>query len=680
MVNQSTKPSNPAINLLIICLISFAYSQLSVIFIAQHIVTSSLHIPVLLGLMGILFFPTRLVVHHINHRLAMLPMWLRIWFVGLMVICGGFFYVLGPVLPPDTAGWANIPLLTTIEPFIKALTIVIVGASGLAVLLITAIGIKDPILPRFVIVTSFFCTYLMVGLFIYDDYGISIDELVERETSIVSANYVVANFNQALALELFGDNVADIHTYRDRHYGVGFQLPLALIEKLNDFDNDIRDVWLYRHFAVFLFYFCGVVVFYRLASEKFGSWQLGMVGVALLVFTPHIFGQTFNNIKDPVFMAAFTMTLYGALRYWRQKSIKNAVIFGVVSAFASNVRIVTIFILIFVVLYVISLELFSPRTHTNKRTKRQTLVSVAAIFMAYFPFQILLFPASWSNPLYFNTEALIIFAKYSKWDGYILYMGDWIRGQFVPWHYLPVWFSITIPITYQILFLIGATFIIRLIITKRHRLITDNRREEVILLLLFICPVVALIGLRATMYNDWRQFYFLYIPYLMIVLYAIQLLWGIFINPNTQLFIKRGMVALSIIALAYQLFLGAWMLINHPYQNMFRVTPIVELLGGRNNFDRDMSRAVSRQGYEYILSIDKSNSISVCAFNGLIEFGSQILPQAEQARLKRGFCIEDAQYILNAYRNPTLISKYPSAIYTIAVDGVTILSVHRLTP
>lgn len=663
-----------------VILIGYGYANLFNMFVLQHFIPSALHIPAILILIAILFLPVRSALRNIMMLLGMLPMGLRWVFVGLMMIYGIAFYILGPIAPPNVAGWADVSLLKSIEPISQLLTIVIVGAFGLAFLLVTAIGKATPILPRFLLTTLFFCAYLIIGLFIYDDYGMSVDEVNDRAVSISSAKYIVDLFNKELGMQWFGEDVEDIHTQPHRHYPVAFQLPLAFVESMNSWDDDIRDVWTYRHFAIFLFYFCGVVTFYRFATEKFNSWQLGLLGAVFLVFTPHIFGQTFNNVKDPVFMSAFIIALYCAMRYWRDKTIKNALIFGAVAAFASNVRIVIFFLVIFVMLYVIMLELFSPRTHTNKRTKRQTLVTVGVILMTYLPLQVLFFPATWDNPIYYNIEIIIIFSNYVRWEGSIIYMGEWINGQQVPWHYLPVWLSMTIPITYQILFVIGAFVITCLMITKRFRLITDDRREEVALFTLFIVPILGLILIGATMYNDWRQFYFLYIPYLLIVLYAIKLLWGIYKNSQTHVWVKRGLLSFVVMSVAYQAFLGIWMLANHPYQNMFRTTPIVELFGGRSQFDRDMTRAVARQGYEYILSTDDSNLISLCVNDSMANYGLQILPTSDRKRIQRMTCEEDAHYAINIYRNYMEDASLPPSIYTIAVDGLTILSVHPLIP
>jgi len=39
--------------------------------------------------------------------------------------------------------------------------------------------------------------------------------------------------------------------------------------------------------------------------------------------------------------------------------------------------------------------------------------------------------------------------------GIVLYMGDYIRGGSLPWHYLPVWMAISTPISYLLFFILG---------------------------------------------------------------------------------------------------------------------------------------------------------------------------------------------------------------------------------
>lgn len=666
--------------LFITLLISYSFVNLFMLFVVQHLVSPHALIPMTVVLTGATIWVVQHIVSSVTEYLFVLPPWLRVSFVFLMLLCGMMFFFLGPVEIPDNIVLRENGFPSNIELISKLVTVGTVGAFGLATLLTKTIGKEEPRILRFLAVTLFFTGYLIVGLFIYDDYGISVDEHAQRRHSIITSNYIAQQIDPELAQNLFG-NQRDLSTYSRKFYPVAFQIPLTFIEALNNFQDDVRDIWLYRHYSTFLFYFCGVVAFYRLVYEKFSSWKLGLIGAFFLVVTPHLFPQSFTNIKDPVFLSAFAIALYLAFRYWRHKTISSALLFGAFTAFASNIRIVAFFLipfaLIFVLLDIANASSEKPRVPSRK----QMFTSIGILLMTYLTLQVLFFPATWSDPVRLNIEALLFFSDYTAWDGRITYMGEWIRGQEVPWHYLPVWMGITIPLTYQILFGIGCLLTIRLIIQRHIHLLYDDKREEVGFLVLFLLPIIALILLNSTMYGDWRQFYFLYIPFLMIVMYAIRVLGKIYITRPSGSTIKRLLLVCFICLGFYQVYLLHWMIINHPYQNMFTTTPIVELFGGREAFDRERGRLSVYQGFKFIASVDPSDSITVCTVNSASGNTIEILETEDRERIHWIDNCQGAQYMINNYRYPNAVfnivaNKLP--IFTATVDGLTILSVYRI--
>ena len=82
---------------------------------------------------------------------------------------------------------------------------------------------KERLLPIFM-----FLIILIIGLMIYDDYGIGWDESQERASSLVSYRYL----NRVLLNRgvFVNEMTEDISTYRDHYYGVSIQLPLMFIE------------------------------------------------------------------------------------------------------------------------------------------------------------------------------------------------------------------------------------------------------------------------------------------------------------------------------------------------------------------------------------------------------------------------------------------------------------------
>jgi len=88
----------------------------------------------------------------------------------------------------------------------------------------------------------FFVSFFCVGLFIFDDFGYSIDEMASRVTGLLSLDYAL-NYNLSL-----------LH-YSDRYYGPAFEMILVAIEFIFRLTDDLRAVFLMRHFVTFFSYF-----------------------------------------------------------------------------------------------------------------------------------------------------------------------------------------------------------------------------------------------------------------------------------------------------------------------------------------------------------------------------------------------------------------------------------------
>lgn len=133
--------------------------------------------------------------------------------------------------------------------------------------------------------------FLCTGLAVYDDYGISVDEIRNRDTGLVSFAYI-----------LYGDRA--LFKFPDRDYGVAFHLLLVIIEKALGL-KDFRDIFLMRHLITFLTFFSSVIIFYFLCKKIFSNWKYGLTGCLFLVLSPRIFAESFYNSKDLVFFIGF---------------------------------------------------------------------------------------------------------------------------------------------------------------------------------------------------------------------------------------------------------------------------------------------------------------------------------------------------------------------------------------
>ena len=104
-------------------------------------------------------------------------------------------------------------------------------------------------------VAIFFMALLCLGLFIYQDYGISIDEPAQRLIGATNINHIAHKFHiQSLlnneVLAQFPKNLSQI---TDRDYGVIFELPAIVIELAFNLKQD-REIYFARHLFTFLFF------------------------------------------------------------------------------------------------------------------------------------------------------------------------------------------------------------------------------------------------------------------------------------------------------------------------------------------------------------------------------------------------------------------------------------------
>ena len=133
--------------------------------------------------------------------------------------------------------------------------------------------ITSPILKRInsnknLIIFLFFSIFLLFGIFIFPDYGISIDEDNTRIHGLLSLEYVfkiflpeyTARIQEIIGLQKDAQVEALLHDTSSgiiATSGVVFDLPMAFLELIFQID-DSRQYYLLRHFFNFLFFFISV--------------------------------------------------------------------------------------------------------------------------------------------------------------------------------------------------------------------------------------------------------------------------------------------------------------------------------------------------------------------------------------------------------------------------------------
>ena len=167
---------------------------------------------------------------------------------------------------------------------------------------------SDPVAgnrPRYFLipVPLLFAAILIIGLLVFDDYGVPTDDPIERTTTLVNLKYILSTVAPNYPLPAALADQPDLATWVDRYYGVATQLPTAVLELIFNFKFSPAAVYKIRHLWTFLQFFAGLIFFCLLLRMRFGSERTAVIGVMLLWLSPRIFADSFYNVKDLPFLS-----------------------------------------------------------------------------------------------------------------------------------------------------------------------------------------------------------------------------------------------------------------------------------------------------------------------------------------------------------------------------------------
>jgi len=495
-----------------------------------------------------------------------------------------------------------------------------------------------------VAVPLFFAAYLLLGLLLVDDYGMSWDEGLQRQHGQVSAQYIKDK------LGLPGEAITwqQLRDYAFRYHGVLFTLPAWGLERLLG-PEDFREIFLLRHRLVFLLFWVGCIVFYFVARKRLGDWRWALLAVTFLIVSPRIFAHSFFNPKDLVLLPLFIFALASLIGFLENRTPGWAALHALTCAMAISMRVAAV-ILPALTLGFVLLELF------NARFERRLLRRFGGLLALYLPLTlgltIALWPYLWDQPFYRFGEAFEVMSQYT-WQGKVLFRGELPFGSELPWFYAPYWIFISTPLLYTFLFFVGVVFwgrsaVASLAATGRlYR--TAAERLDWLCLALFLAPLAAVIVKQSVLYDGWRHLYFIYPPFLLLGVGGLQR-WLRQLHHRQDgcgyRCARRAFAVLIGLTLAYNIH---FLIKNHPHQQVYFNALT---LGDKNGaFDLDYWGLSYRQGFEWLAANDARDTIRV-ACNGLPgELNHRFLPDSLQQRFVLTDSIPAADYYMSNYRH-----------------------------
>jgi len=393
---------------------------------------------------------------------------------------------------------------------------------------------------------------LGLGLTTFQDYGISWDEPQQRVIGFFSGSYVTQVLNPDKAL-MSPEALVDFSTFRDRDYGVVFELPAAALElALGPMDSS--EAFKFRHLLTFLVFVVGLVSLVALAHNRGFSPLFALLAACLLLLQPRIFADAFYNSKDIVFLSMFTLGMFGTQRFVERPTPRTAAIAGVLVGLASGVRVVGLFLL------ALGSSMLLLRL---LRSEVRVVASVRAgfIFLATsLASLVLVWPYLWSDPAGNLYTAVRDMSRF-RWIGENYFLGAFVPATELPWYYAFVWIGVTTPIFVLSLVLLGCSIVLSQMFRHQWFWHDDASRADFFYLNAALIPLFGTALAGSVLYDGWRQLYFVAPALTMIALRGLLHLWS---NRASTL----GRLGLAIVV-ASSASTVSWMVSAHPLQNVY---------------------------------------------------------------------------------------------------------------
>ncbi|HEV2755964.1 MAG TPA: glycosyltransferase family 39 protein [Actinomycetota bacterium] len=502
------------------------------------------------------------------------------------------------------------------------------------------------------IVAAFFLTFAVVGLLVYDEYGIAWDE----PGLVHYGNLLLDHFPPG----------GEWETYMSlRFYGTVGPLALALTDRVT-----AGAAFPAGHLTNFAFYFVAVVAFYALCRYQLRSRMWGLLGAVFLVLSPRVFSHGFVNPKDLPLMTMFVVAIYLLVRFLDSGNRRWIVLCGIATALAMAVRVGGVFLIALVVAAVAADLLASRRRDPEWRAVvRRSALSLGIYVLVATAGTVALWPFLWDNPVVRFYEAMRVMGNFLEGPGSVLHRGRVLPAIDVPWHYLPVWIGVTTPPLYLGLALTGL-FSLR----GPRRDFVERTRER--FLYLYVCwgflPLIAIAVLGSPLYDDWRMALFVYPAFLLLAVSgAREVAQWLSRSPS-----RRPLAVAAAVVLGSSLFwtFGATVRL-HPYQ-----TAYFNVFAGdtpQDRFDVDFWGLSYREALDRLLNLEPGRVVvHVCSGPG--RDNAELIEPERRERLQYVDNVADARYTLCAPR-ASLGPWEPDGelLFTIERDGVPLLVAHR---
>lgn len=439
--------------------------------------------------------------------------------------------------------------------------------------------------------------YLVFTLFTYKDYGITADEELEYRLGENLQQFFV---NKP---EYHNNDLLENKPYLKYYYHF-YPMILSIV--------NIKGYYEWYHLLNMLFASIILISAYYLFYTEYKNKFLALIAPILILLTPSFVGSIPANPKDIPFAIMYFLSI--ALLYVFNKNSTHSwwkiIILGLTFGFTQSLRIVGYSLYL---IYILDLVINKREKVKDKVAELVVIGGIAHLVM------FLTWP--YVRESIFNLLNLFLLSKdFTPWDRSILYMGETITREQIPWTYLLTYILITTPVFITIMHFLSFKFL------------KTNGLLKILMISIYI-NVVAYLIMRPVIYNGMRHFLYL-IPLLVSTV-------AIFIVGTIQK--KKNLVYLYIgVAIMLLVQITQWYPYHYSYFNpIIRNTIIVE-----DKFETDYWGASYKAATEKLIEhLDANNikgaTVYACNVDYAVRYYSKYKFEMVNTRSKANFIICD---------------------------------------
>lgn len=529
----------------------------------------------------------------------------------------------------------------------------------------------------YIFALGLFLILLAAGLYLYKDFGVPVDEPYQLELAIKNHRYIF-------------DRDPELLSDQDRYHGAIVELPLFWVATRFAGPEKVY----IRHLLLYLAFLAGLAIFYFLSLKLFRNQWWALLNLCMLAASPRIFSDAFYNSKDVVFMDMFILAIWtlilliDGLKKKRRRLVINALV--VFHSIASSLLIATRVTGIVIIPLSLTLLVFAELESKNFWKESSKVI---ILYLALAASLIVLFwPILWHDPLEEFINAFHQMSKYLEYGKGVLYRGELIPSDALPWHYLPVWIGISTPVIILAGFIPGLVSWIRSIdisagkgkIHRAEDIIRWISQLETLNWLAVVgwlsIPLIAVFWFHPVFYNGWRHMFFIY-PAL--VIFSVRGYYALhkWLSQKTGRFIEVTIVTVLvlIVGLAEPIeFLR--------YYHQYGIVYFNQLAGDpktiRQRYETDYWGLSYKEAIDYILDTNSSEKIPVymADVSGL-DYINSALSSEQKARIVNLDSPDNgARYFIGNFEfhpGDYEYSKLSREYYSLVVRGIKILVIYQ---